>query len=122
MAKSSQNIVNKRIIVISEMMIEGKNRQNILQFNSENWGLSERQIDNYISKATSIIKSELIKDVEFDYSKAVRRYEDLYKLSLNKKDYKTAMSINEKLTALQGLNKIQVEHSGDVQFICNLPD
>ena len=122
MAKSSQNIVNKRIVVISEMLIEGKNRQNILQFNSENWNLSERQIDNYISKATSIIKSELIKDVEFDFAKAVRRYEDLYKQCLEKKDLKTAVAINEKLTALQGLNKIQVEHSGDVQFICNLPD
>ena len=122
MAKSSQSIVNKRIVVISEMIIEGKNRQNILQFNSENWNLSERQIDNYISKATSIIKSELIKDVEFDLSKAIKRFEFIYKRAIEMKDYRLALQTNKEICAIQNLSKIHVEHSGNVQFICTIPD
>jgi hypothetical protein len=122
MAKSCQNIVNERIAKISELMIEGKSRQNILQFNSENWNLSERQIDNYIGKATAIIKQELIKDSEFSLSKAIKRFEYIYQRAIETKDYRLAMQTNKEICTVQGLTKIEIEHSGNITFVCNVPD
>lgn len=122
MSKSTKNTVNQRVKIISDMLIEGQNRDFILQNTSNLWNVSDRQIDTYISKARDLIENSVKRKVEYDYAKAVRRYEDLYKLSIEKKDYKTALSVNKELTVLQGLHKMQIEHSGNVEFICNIPD
>jgi len=122
MSKTQQNIVNERIVNVVDMLIEGKNRQNILQFNSENWNLSERQIDSYIGKATAIIKSELVKDSEFSLSKAIKRFEFIYQRAIETKDYRLAMQTNKEICVIQGLFKIEVEHSGNIEFISNIPD
>jgi len=122
MNKSSKHIVNQRISEVVSMLILGYNRDLILQNTSNVWKVSDRQIDTYISKARTLIEQSVKKQVAYDYAKAVRRYEELYRLSIEKKDYKTALSVNKELTTLQGLFKIEVEHSGNIEFICNIPD
>ena len=122
MNKSSKHIVNQRINEVVSMLILGYNRDLILQNTSNLWKVSDRQIDTYISKARTLIEQSVKKQVAYDYAKAVRRYEELYRLSIEKKDYKTALSVNKELTTLQGLFKIEVEHSGNIEFISNIPD
>ena len=122
MNKSSKHIVNQRINEVVNMLILGYNRDLILQNTSNVWKVSDRQIDTYISKARTLIEQSVKKQVAYDYAKAVRRYEELYRLSIEKKDYKTALSVNKELTTLQGLFKIEVEYSGNIEFICNIPD
>ena len=122
MNKSSKHIVNQRIKEVVSMLILGYNRDLILQNTSNLWKVSDRQIDTYISKARTLIEQSVKKQVAYDYAKAVRRYEELYRLSIEKKDYKTALSVNKELTTLQGLFKIEVEQSGNIEFICNIPD
>ena len=122
MPKSDKNTVERRIKSISSMLINGNNREFIVLYCSENWNIGERQADKYISKARTLIEQSVKKEVAYDYAKAVRRYEELYRLSIEKKDYKTALSVNKELTTLQGLFKIEVEHSGNIEFICNIPD
>ena len=122
MNKSSKHIVNQRIKEVVSMLILGYNRDLILQNTSNLWKVSDRQIDTYISKARTLIEQSVKKQVAYDYAKAVRRYEELYRLSIEKKDYKTALSVNKELTTLHGLFKIEVEHSGNIEFICNIPD
>lgn len=122
MPKSDKNTIERRIKSISSMLINGNNREFIVLYCSENWNIGERQADKYISKARTLIEQSVKKQVAYDYAKAVRRYEDLYRLSIEKKDYKTALSVNKELTTLQGLFKIEVEHSGNIEFICNIPD
>ena len=122
MNKSSKHIVNQRINEVVSMLILGYNRDLILQNTSNVWKVSDRQIDTYISKARTLIEQSVKKQVAYDYAKAIRRYEELYRLSIEKKDYKTALSVNKELTTLQGLVKIEVEHSGNIEFICNIPD
>ena len=122
MPKSDKNTVERRIKSISSMLINGNNREFIVLYCSENWNIGERQADKYISKARTLIEQSVKKQVAYDYAKAVRRYEELYRLSIEKKDYKTALSVNKELTTLQGLFKIEVEHSGNIEFICNIPD
>ena len=122
MLKSDKNTIERRIKSISSMLINGNNREFIVLYCSENWNIGERQADKYISKARTLIEQSVKKEVAYDYAKAVRRYEELYRLSIEKKDYKTALSVNKELTTLQGLFKIEVEHSGNIEFICNIPD
>ena len=122
MPKSDKNTMERRIKSISSMLINGNNREFIVLYCSENWNIGERQADKYISKARTLIEQSVKKEVAYDYAKAVRRYEELYRLSIEKKDYKTALSVNKELTTLQGLFKIEVEHSGNIEFICNIPD
>ena len=122
MPKSDKNTIERRIKSISSLLINGNNREFIVLYCSENWNIGERQADKYISKARTLIEQSVKKQVAYDYAKAVRRYEELYRLSIEKKDYKTALSVNKELTTLQGLFKIEVEHSGNIVFICNIPD
>ena len=122
MPKSDKNTIERRIKSISSMLINGNNREFIVLYCSENWNIGERQADKYISKARTLIEQSVKKQVAYDYAMAVRRYEELYRLSIEKKDYKTALSVNKELTTLQGLFKIEVEHSGNIEFICNIPD
>ena len=122
MPKSDKNTIERRIKSISSMLINGNNREFIVLYCSENWNIGERQADKYISKARTLIEQSVKKQVAYDYAKAVRRYEELYRLSIEKRDYKTALSVNKELTTLQGLFKIEVEHSGNIEFICNIPD
>lgn len=119
--KATQSIVLKRIELISTLLIKGDSRESIVQNTSKKWQVSSRQIDTYISKAKIAIEKSVSRNVSYDYAKAIRRYEDLYKLNLQRKDYKTALAANKELAALQGLFKTQIEHSGEVKFICNLP-
>lgn len=122
MSKSNINTINQRVIKVANMLIEGKSRISIVHYSSENWNIGERQVHKYITKARELIKAEIVKNLEFDYAKATRRYEDLYQKAIDEKDYRLALSINKELTVLQGLNKIQIEHSGNVEFICNVPN
>ena len=122
--KADKIIVEQRINELIKMLLRGNDREEILLYCSNNYEIGARQTDNYILRAKNKIELSVKRSVEYDYSKAVRRYEYLYKASLSKEDYRTALAINKELTTLQGLYKLQVEHSGDLQieFICSVPD
>lgn len=122
MAKSSKHIVNQRINEIAEMLIEGKSRNGIIQYSSGCWELGERQIDKYIAKARDLIQQEITKDLGFDYAKSIKRFESLYHKAYEGKDYRLALAVNKELSTIQGLYKIQIEHSGNMEFISNIPD
>ena len=122
MQKADRNIVEQRIKDIATLLINGNSREVIVLHCSENWSIGERQADKYIARAKVLVEKSVKRKLEYDYAKAVRRYEDLYKLSLEKKDYKTALAVNKEITALQGLFKHQIEHAGEIKFICSVPD
>jgi len=122
MQKSDKITVEQRIKDIATMLINGNMREFIILHCSENWNIGERQADKYIERAKSLVEKSIKRKVEYDYAKAVRRYEDLYRLSIEKKDFKTALSVNKELTTLQGLYKQEIEHSGEIKFICSIPN
>ena len=120
--RATKSIQLQRENEIACLLIEGKTRDFIVQYGSENWSLGERMIDKYIQRAKNLIIKSIEKDLNYDYSKAMRRYELLFELSFQKKDFKTAITINKEISTLQGLYKLQVEHSGVVEFISNIPE
>lgn len=122
MPKADKSTVEQRIREVSVMLINGSSREVIVLHCSKYWSIGERQADKYIVRAKTLVEKSVSRKLEYDYAKAIRRYEDLYRLSIDKKDYKTALSVNKELTVLQGLHKMQIEHSGNVEFICSIPD
>ncbi|QQR99292.1 MAG: hypothetical protein IPK18_03490 [Sphingobacteriales bacterium] len=104
------------------MLIAGKSSDEIVHYSSDSWNIGERQAEKYLHKARALITQSIKKEINYDYAKAIIRYEELYKLSFERKDYKTAMSVIKEITALQGLNKLQIEHAGEINFICSIPD
>lgn len=122
MEKSSKHTVNQRINEVVDMLIEGRNRFKIIQYGSTYWNIGERQIDKYIARARDLIQLDVKKNIEYDYAKAIRRYEELYNKAIENEDYRLALSINKEISTIQGLHKIQIEHSGDIEFISNIPD
>lgn len=120
--KADKHIVEQRVNELVKMLLKGSDREGMLLYCSENYSIGERQADKYISRAREQIEKSVKRKVEYDYAKAVRRYEDLYRECIYKGDCKTAVTINKELTNLQGLNKAQIEHSGDITFVCSIPD
>jgi len=120
--RASKPTISKRIQEVYSSLIDGQSRLDIVQKGSKKWKISERQVDKYIKKAKSLIQKEVIKNLEYDYAKAIRRYEDLYKIGIKDKDYKLAMAANKEIAKLQGLASVQIEHTGDIKFITNIPE
>ncbi len=120
--KSTQAEVELRIKKVCEMLLSGKGIEDIVHYSSQNWGVGARQTAKYLKEAKSRIATSVQKDIQYDYSMAVLRYEELFNLNMEKKDYRTAALINKELTALQGLSKQQIDHSVEVTFVCNVPD
>ena len=120
--KSNKATVIKRISETASLLINGYNREDIVQHSSKNWRIGERQTDKYIQEAKVIIANSVNKNVAYDFGKSVRRFEELYKKAMENKDIRTALTVNKELATLQGLYKIQVEHSGEIKFISSVPD
>ncbi len=120
--KATNAVVLTRTSQVAKLLIEGKGREHIVQYGSENWGVGERQTDKYIKKAKDIIARDVVKNVKYDYAKALMRYEHLFELAISRNDYRAAVLINKEIASLQGLYKTKVEHSGEVKFISGLPD
>ncbi len=120
--KATKAILLTRLKDVAAYLIEGRSREFIVQYGSENWEIGERQADNYIKQARDLIAKEVVNDVKYDFAKALKRFEYLYNQSILKNDIKTAMAINKEIANLQGLYKTQIEQSGEVVFISNIPD
>jgi hypothetical protein len=120
--RSSQAEVELRVMEVSRLLMEGYGREDIVHFSSQKWDVGKRQTSKYIKASKERIRNSVQKEIEYDYAKAVRRYEELFRLTLERKDYRTSATINKELTALQGLLKQQIEHSGAVEFISNIPE
>ncbi len=120
--RSTREVITKRVAEISTMLLNGESRERILHFSTANYGIKERMTERYIAKAQLFIEKSVERKVESDYAKAIRRLEELYRLSMKKEDIKTALLINKELTQLQGLHKIKVENSGNIEFVSNIPD
>jgi len=122
MKKSNAHTVNQRINTIAEMLIDGKSKTSIIHYSSDNWNIGKRQTENYISKARELIKGEIVKNIEYDYAKAIKRYENLYNKAIEVEDFRLALTVNKEITNLQGLSKLKIEHTGNIEFISNIPD
>lgn len=122
MAKSNHITLKKRVEKVAELLLRGDSRTEILQYASKYWKVTDRQADSYIAKARGEIENSVTRKVEFNYAKAERRFEAILKKALKNGDLRTALTTTKELATLQGLYKTQVEQSGEIVFVSNIPD
>ena len=65
MAKSTSLQKNLRVEEVAERLTRGYTRSTLLRYCADKWGVSSRQVDNYIRDARIILKADW-KDMERD--------------------------------------------------------
>lgn len=116
--RSSKVEMRKRIDIVSFALVQGKERKDIIQIASENeWEISERQVDNYIDKATkelSIYAEDVIKSKKSEMAKSLKVLIQIRNKCMAIQDYARALQSQKEINALLALYEPQTykhEHS-----------
>ena len=62
MAKSTKIEAQHRVHTLYKLLSEGQSRSSILQFGSETWGITQRQVETYYARAQELC----LKDAEME--------------------------------------------------------
>lgn len=84
-------------------VVSGLERSVIVEIIVSNFQLSERQADNYISRAFEILADDSMKDRKRIRQVALARYSRIFNQTIVKGDYRTAISAQEKIDKLNFL-------------------
>ena len=96
--------VQKRISICLEFLINGLTPKEILIQNEVvSWCVSKRQIERYIQKANETIKNEVSEKHSYIIAIVSKRYDTLYKLCIESKNYKVALNSVTEQAKLFGL-------------------
>ena len=96
----------QRIDTVCEFLIKGLTTAQMFRYVSSktDWGISSRQLDNYISEAKQKIKNS-DNDKGFEIQRAKRRLENLYVKNEGFEDFKECRAIIETSAKLFGWNE-----------------
>jgi len=110
--KSTVIEVQSRVNKIFDLLVAGATRSQILQYaakedpdkNKRAWGVSDRMIDEYISKANALFseQSKVVRDREV--GKRVSRYNHIYTACMQAGDRRGALEAEKATANLLGLN------------------
>lgn len=101
---ADQFVILQRVKEVREMVQDGRPSVSIAQEKSVEWGLSERQVYNYIQKVMHEMKEADAKYVAMRASQRRAQLERLYEKCLAQEDLKTAAGILAQLCKLDGVN------------------
>ena len=122
--RSSDAEILRRVGMCVELLIAGWNAIDIFRFNSKQqklkdqglshdsdylWGVTSRQIDNYVRKAYEIIGNQEKPKIKEAYGQALIRWNALYRKAVDSKDYGSARLIQKEIDKLQRIE----EHEPD---------
>lgn len=94
--------LTKRISEVYKMLLVGKSRRDIIEDITSRYDVVAGTVDYYIGKARSEFQDVVSADIAEKKSIAQARYEDLYAKALDADDIKTAKSVLDSLSKLQG--------------------
>lgn len=109
--------VELRVERVINLILNGAQRAEIVQFCADEWNVKDRQADNYISKASEYIKTITKDNQEVWIAKAKYRLEDLYKTARMKQDLKTCLSIIDTANRVLGYEKLNIDHNGSISLL-----
>lgn len=112
--KSNTAELEERISKVFYLLIAGATKQQINKYVEEKttWGVTDRQVRNYISEANKrIIKASKTRQKR-ELGKALLRLDQLYFLSLNLQNLQNALAVQKEINELIGLKIYRQEISG----------
>jgi hypothetical protein len=105
MAKSTDAEIQLRLATIYEMVAKGCTRKYIVRYCSENYKISDRQVDEYLSRVYEEIKNTFDSETkELILSKQLIQLEELYMKSFTIEDFRECRNIIETRAKMLGLN------------------
>jgi hypothetical protein len=108
-AKATNAEIAKRVNVIFKLLISGASRADILQYAAETakWQIEERQIDEYIARATEQIEAqaETVRTREFGRALAFLAQLKFKNMLIN--DFKAALATQREINELLGLYPVK---------------
>ena len=99
-----------RIKTITDLLLSGSNRLDIIQFTSEKWGVSERTSDEMIARARKKIVDLNSDSIEESIALITANYWDIVKKTKSKEDYNTSVMALREIAKLKGLDQITINH------------
>ena len=102
--RSSNGELAMRVNEVARLIMNGRTRGDILH-NTSNWGVSDRQVDEYIARACKTISEINRESLQDNLAIIKRNYWQLYRQALKEKDGRLAANILESLAKLMGLYK-----------------
>jgi hypothetical protein len=104
--KSSKTEVLKRVEKVFELRLGGAEYADIVQYASapeQSWGVSGRQIWNYIAAADKLIKQRFDAKAEHLLARHLLQRRTLYAHSMGARDFRTALAVLQDEAKLEGL-------------------
>ena len=92
-----------RIQKVSDLILAGASRSQIVTFCNQKFSVHEETADRYIKEALERFAKAAAPDRKAELNKGIQRYEQLYAKCLIIQDYKTAASIQDRICKLLGL-------------------
>lgn len=102
-AKTNKLEMKKRLLYISELLLEGKSTKEICRFASEKWYISRRQVERYITSSYINWQKEFENKGEaiLEYNITLRM--NLYNKSYDEGKYRTCLTILKDIAKIEGL-------------------
>ena len=101
--KSTKNEILLRIDTVYGMLCDGKACTEIIRQGTERWGVSERQIENYIAKARLLLEDDCRMSREAFMAEALAGYRSIREQAEAKGQYAVAKTCLDAQTSLVGL-------------------
>ena len=95
MAKSTQSEIDGRINTVYKLLLEGNSRTQILQYGSEAWEISERQVETYIARARDRQRLDAELERPEWLHESLCALKDIQRKATNKSQYSTALKAIE---------------------------
>ena len=107
--KSTQAELNQRVSEVQALLLQGYTRSHILQYGSK-WGVSDRQIEEYMSKATINLKEINSITLESNMALIASNLWDLFRKARAENNLSEQHKILMSLAKLKGLDQHAIHH------------
>ncbi len=115
MTKSTRIQIEERVTTVYGLLVRGASREEILRYGSDTWGITTRQTEDYLARATERFKALAAFVQAEEFGRARAQLHDLYGRNMKTQDYKAAHAVRKDLSEMLGLypdSKVKHEHSG----------
>ena len=114
--KSDKITMLKRIQEIYQMICQGANSMDIVQYGAETWKIKQRGMYKLITVAMKYISKKTEKTIDDIRTEANIRFDNLYRKLYKEGKYRDAIYAQSQKNKINGLEIQKVEHPGTVDI------
>jgi len=113
--KADNATIAQRIEEVLRIRLDGAQMHDIVQYAAEKqWGVSERQLWNYVQRADALLVERMDKDRDKVIARHLSQRQALYARAVNAADLRTALSVLDSEAKLRGLFPEQAAKNKEV--------